>query len=419
MANVAGGRLKADRVAKLVADAKARTAPAKPNVAPPEAPTPAALTPAPTPAALPPAAPPRFDPADVKVGRAGAFLGAWTDADGVGHTVRMQHGRHTADPADPDAASDLVSRWASTSDADGSVTGAGEWTDDYADDADAARDAAADAGAAFAAADHAGPAAAPAEVDSPPPAKRDVTLGAAPLPKSKAASAVAPAVDAAHAARVVAGVFGGADPAAAMVAATGMPDDATVTVTHAGRFKPLYLDDLPLDAVGVRVSVAHPHLAKCSRFLGVDAAGKRFVKNEIIEVKKEFQGNGLGASIFAKQVESASQEGVAYLLTHAAGRKGHAMNGYITWPKLGYDMSLTDEKGIAPEDADSYAAARAAFPAAKTVLDILGTKGGKEWWTENGRDMGNARFDLDPGSRSMAVLRAYAAAKAAAKSPAA
>lgn len=347
-------------------------------------------------------------------------------------TVRVVAGTYDPDPGDPDSDPVDVYRWESGD--ENGVSDRGKWTVD--------EDAATADGKAFGAKNHTEPAE-ESDVDEPdtdedaddeddadepavptpePRRKRDVTLGATPLPKSQATVRVADAIDEPHADRVVESIFSGDDYGGgygSLIDCVGMPDDAELRVTAAGKYVPLYIDDLPMAAVGVRVTVTHPQLGRCSRFVGVDAAGKRFIKNEIIEVKAEFQGNGLGATIFARQVESASQEGVDYLTTHAAGRKGHAMNGYITWPKFGYDMSLTDGTGIAPEDADAYAAAREAFPAAKTVLDILGTKGGKEWWTENGRDMGNARFDLNPGSRSMTVMAAYLAEKAAKKAVAA
>ena len=346
-------------------------------------------------------------------------------------TVRVATGTYDPDPTDPDSEPVDVYRWESGD--ENGVSDRGKWTVDKA--------AATADGHNFASKNHTKPdEESPADADADvrysgdddeddedddeeepavptpePRRKRDVTLGPTPLPKSQATVRVAAAVNEPDADRVVESIFGHDDGGGygSLIDCVGMPDDADLKVVAAGKYVPLYTDDTPMNAVGVRVTVTHPQLDKCSRFVGVDAGGRRFIKNEIIEVKKEFQGNGLGAAIFARQVESASQEGVEYLLTHAAGRKGHAMVGYITWPKMGYDMSLTDDKGIAPEDADAYAAAREAFPAAKTVLDILGTKGGKEWWTENGRDMGNAKFDLNPGSRSMTVMAAYMAEKAA------
>lgn len=83
------------------------------------------------------------------------------------------------------------------------------------------------------------------------------------------------------------------------------------------------------------------------------------------------------------------------------------MNGYYTWPRFGYDQSLTDPQGIEPDVASIYQEARNRFPDAKTVLDIFSTSEGRQWWKENGTDMLNAKFDLTSQSRSMTILGAY------------
>jgi len=164
------------------------------------------------------------------------------------------------------------------------------------------------------------------------------------------------------------------------------------------------------------VQVKHPKFEGVStRSVGVDRDGRRYVVNHGLFIKPEHTGGGLGADIFSAQVEAASREGFDYIVTHAA--KGPSLNGYATWPKFGYDLPLDDLRGPTRD------AVKAAFPEANTVLDVLSTKEGEEWWcgkknpdgtrtAGNGTDMHEARFDLDPGSRSMAVLGAYLRKKA-------
>lgn len=243
-----------------------------------------------------------------------------------------------------------------------------------------------------------------------PRVKRDVTLGPRKLPKSDADVFVSKGVNEAKADAMVEKLYAGAggtgEAYTALVESLGMPDDAKIQVTEAGKYKTLFADDIPTEAVGVRVEVKHPKLDRVSRFVGVDAEGKRFIKNEIIEVKKEFQKEGMGADIFAKQAEAASSEGFDYIGTHAAGGPGQKMNGYYTWPRFGYDQPLDK----LPPDKLSEVSAK--FPGAKSVLDVMATKEGRDWWKDNGTELTDAKFDLNPGSRSMRILAAYLSERA-------
>ncbi len=87
------------------------------------------------------------------------------------------------------------------------------------------------------------------------------------------------------------------------------------------------------------------------------------------------------------------------------------MNGYYTWPRLGYDAPLSDVKvQISPS---KWTELQQRFPNAQSILDIMETKDGRDWWKTNGRDLHNAKFDLAEGSRSRRVLEAYLAAREA------
>lgn len=273
--------------------------------------------------------------------------------------------------------------------------------------------------------------------DVSPPEKRDVTLGTEKLPRSDAAVGIKSRVNEDLSDTIVHAVFGGKKgDYTALGHAVGMPDDAEVDVVAAGKYQPLFSDDLPIPgAVGVRLEVSHPKMDRVSRFAGIDGAGKRFIKNEIIEIKKQFQGEGMGEEIFTRQVEAASGEGIDYITTHAAGRFGGSMNGYYTWPTFGYDQRLDDPASHGPP----FDKAKKLFPQAESVLDIMAvpsvelapeefaetkrkldeldvklkkapkertTITGADWWKVNGTDLHNAKFDLTPTSRSMAVLAA-------------
>jgi predicted double-glycine peptidase len=172
----------------------------------------------------------------------------------------------------------------------------------------------------------------------------------------------------------------------------GAPPGATVKVSTS--------EDRP-DML--RIDVRAPGIELCERYLGVDEQGRKYIRNEAILLTE--QGHGQGTAIFGSQVEQASQNGVAYIEAHAS--KGPDQNGYYTWPRLGYDQSLESIAEQGARDAKVAAAARKAFPSAQSVLDVMSTPEGRDWWKKHGTDMEQAVFDLTPGSRSRQILDAY------------
>lgn len=289
--------------------------------------------------------------------------------------------------------------------------------------------------------------------DIPDPVKRPIILGNEKLPKSKAGVVVDGKMSKGREAladKIVQKIFGGdtGDSYDALSDALGMPDDASIIITQVGKYDTLFGDDSPMNAVGVRVEVKHPKLGRVSRFIGVDEDGQRFIKNEILEVKPEFQKEGLGADIFSKQVESAAENGVEYIVTHAAGGVNSSMNGYYTWPRFGYDMSLDDPEARGSKPI--LKKAKEVVPGAKSILDVMdapevqlsdsertstlfvlnslnaklkkpakeGTSiSGAEWWQVHGKDLYNAQFDLREGSRSLESLAAYLRKQRVKKAP--
>lgn len=118
------------------------------------------------------------------------------------------------------------------------------------------------------------------------------------------------------------------------------------------------------------------------------------IENNTIEVFKP--GQGLGTKIFASQVKAAADAGLEYIATTAS--QGDGVNGYYTWPRLGYDGKLrTDEH-------------RDKFPDADRISDLMKTPEGRSWWKDNGGGLELA-FDLKEGSQSRKVLDAYVAGK--------
>lgn len=164
------------------------------------------------------------------------------------------------------------------------------------------------------------------------------------------------------------------------------------------------LNDEGFEGYGFQIKVDHPDLEYCQRFVGVDANGDKFIHNEVLFVKRDRERSGIGSRIFADQVADAIANGFSYIVTHAAGHRGHRMNGYYTWPRFGYDMSVARIGDSNPRLARGI---KENFPDARSILDVMETKEGRDWWKENGTDLYEAKFDLSPGSRSRKILRAY------------
>lgn len=216
--------------------------------------------------------------------------------------------------------------------------------------------------------------------------------------------------------------------------ASGAPDDSEVIVRG----------DVA-NPKRVKVFVKHDWLKNCELTLNRDSEGKLYLKTDLLRAS-DTAPKGAGSDFFEKQVENAVEANVTYMTAHAAGSWYLAMrngfNGYYTWPTLGYDQHLDDY-----DNGNGFPQAKAAFPDAVTVLDILDMPeaklsldeeqevkercnkldvklgrpprfsdserkvSGKDWWLAFGEEMLDAKFDLTPGSRSLKVLAKYMADK--------
>lgn len=175
----------------------------------------------------------------------------------------------------------------------------------------------------------------------------------------------------------------------------GAPDDATLNV-------------IPVTGNKAGIFIDHPQY-NSYREIGHDAAGKMYMSNETFYMKDEKAGTGtgLGSKVFSDQVAAARENGVAYIKTYAAkGISDLPANGYYTWPRLGYDQRLDDFRKQSTEERATMREAAEKF-GAKTVLDLMSTQAGRDWWKKNGVSLANMKFDLSDGSRSMKVHAAY------------
>lgn len=154
---------------------------------------------------------------------------------------------------------------------------------------------------------------------------------------------------------------------------------------------------------GVSVTLTHPDVDQWSRTIVSNPDGTLTVKNNLFFLKPGARGGGFGTKAFADQVRGMVREGGKEIVT-TAGKGGGGkdkMNGYYTWPRLGYDAPLEEQyRRKLPEQ----------FRDARTVQDLMATREGAEHWKQTGY-MAQMKFDTTPGSRSIQVLNRYLASK--------
>jgi hypothetical protein len=107
---------------------------------------------------------------------------------------------------------------------------------------------------------------------------------------------------------------------------------------------------------------------------------------------------GQGTEIVSQMIRQARERGFTDISVSAAGKLGGSMNGYYTWPLMGYDRDIS---GMTKEDE-----IRQNFPDVETMQDLFDAPGGRDWWFVNGSST-SLEFDLSDGSRSMQVLERY------------
>lgn len=153
----------------------------------------------------------------------------------------------------------------------------------------------------------------------------------------------------------------------------------------------------------VQINVSNPRYDALRYF---EKRGEELVcKNYSIEVKPEYREKGLGSEIFTNQVRELQKNGFSYIEADLSRAEG--MNGYYTWPRLGYDAPLSSALSEYGDEEDFAKDIRKLFPGTETILDLMSTQEGREWWKKNGVSIDKGRFDLTSGSRSLQVLEAY------------
>ena len=153
----------------------------------------------------------------------------------------------------------------------------------------------------------------------------------------------------------------------------------------------------------LQLRVSHPMYDRCVRTMRMTPDGP-VIHNAVLFIHKDAP-RGFGTRILAAQVRAARELGVKLLDLTAGGSPTDAdtperMNGYYTWPKLGYEGKLSTAH---------ITAARAAgipLPDKATTTDLFNHAEGPGWWKANGSQL-KMVFDLADDSTCMERLNDY------------
>jgi GNAT superfamily N-acetyltransferase len=244
------------------------------------------------------------------------------------------------------------------------------------------------------------------------PAASTATVSAAALP-SKAHVVFESGTDAKKGKSRLTSLLGKEASLAEVASYVGAPDDATVTVSLHGK-------------ADLKISIEHPAFSEpCIRYIVFTAKGyKPYLKNELIKIKPLHQGQGLGTQIFSRQIEqAAASDKFTHVECHAArwdASGNDTFNGYYTWAVMGYQAYFSDMEGTTdPKQKQMLRQLEQDHPGVESLLELVATPEGREWWKKHGCDVYDAKFVLKKDSPSLQHLRKYlegAAAKRATKS---
>jgi len=116
-----------------------------------------------------------------------------------------------------------------------------------------------------------------------------------------------------------------------------------------------------------------------------------------MHVESQAQRQGLAAAVFPRMVAGARRLGVDRITADLSRHEEQGIFGYRVWGRFGFD---------APLRASDVADLPRPLGRATTLLDLMQTRAGQQWWAEHGHSI-DATFDLRPGSRSMRQLQNY------------
>lgn len=221
----------------------------------------------------------------------------------------------------------------------------------------------------------------------------------------------------------------------------GAPDGAAIRVETSD-------GDSRGQAINIRVEDASIGLVQ-SRYIMAEGSELKIYNNLFKVDQTDPATEGIGIRALMREVAAAEEVGIEKISCHAAG-SGYvlaqgdrdAMNGFYTWPRMGFDGPMrqdgdghyepkvkdAQEKGILPKDKEFFGPSdvmRATTLRAQTgidktvppekylmVSDAMATPEGREWWKANGWGL-DVSLDLNNAAQ-VDRFKAYAAEKGAA-----
>jgi hypothetical protein len=143
--------------------------------------------------------------------------------------------------------------------------------------------------------------------------------------------------------------------------------------------------------------IRHPWLEDpMLRLLSWDAddGSRRLVINENFKLLAPHRRLGLGVRSIATEIRMALHLGIPAVSCIAAGGPGDKLNGYYTWPVLGFNADLS------PHDIQALPAE---FVGCRILNDLMHRRGGAAYWRAKGHG-GFLTFDTAPGSSCWVIL---------------
>lgn len=189
----------------------------------------------------------------------------------------------------------------------------------------------------------------------------------------------------------------------ALLKLTGAPAGCSFKIHHLSNE-----DGFSIEFKGEGIKEAKRHVKVVHSW---ETGNQLIISNELFVLDDSQKGSGLGTKMLARQIEQAEKAGVVQLETVGGGtpkkyNPDSKMNGYYTWPRLGYDGDLSTGKYSKKQKDDL----EKNFPKAKTVSDLMKTPEGRAWWKENGWQM-DLTFKISKDSVSRKVFDQYVEAK--------
>jgi hypothetical protein len=192
-----------------------------------------------------------------------------------------------------------------------------------------------------------------------------------------------------------------------LAALTGAPDGTRIEARYVdGDARPYPFDNRPLQIDGLN----DLYSADQQTFIYPASHGRLVLFRSDLALKYGAP-KGLGTRMLATQVRAAERLGVARIANISAGPW---LNGYYTWPRLGFTTSklknaqidALKSASILPKDfAGPLSLGDLLYPSANKGQTWSGDAA-LQWWKANG-DTLSTWFDVTPGSKSRQVLEDY------------